>query len=308
MMPPMAADPRSPAPQPGIAPDPAEPVVRAVTTSGGTGTAVLEALEQTGTMCPYLRMADGSHRALGVSREHRCWAVEPPSTLPGETQTELCLSSSFGRCERFVAAQDRRAAGLASDHIPARLVTSPRFAIPVDPVPVVVDARTGSRDQGAATPMAAAAMRRRLPLIAAAVAVLVVGGLGLAALLGGLSGQPAPSATPLLAAAGSSTSPTTAPATAPMATPVATPAPTPGAPTPAASDGAVVVPQVDPTPTEYPTEIARMYRVKEGDTYRTLARRFGVKPRDLRALNGPLRVGDRIAIPAGPWVTDAPDE
>lgn len=302
MMPPMAADPRSPAPQPGIAPDPAEPVVRAVTTNGGTGTAVLEALEQTGTMCPYLRMADGSHRALGVSREHRCWAVEPPPSLAAATQTELCLTESFGRCDRFVAAQDRRAARLASDHIPPRLVTAPRFAIPVDPVPVVVDARAGSREQGAAVAMTDGAMRRRLPLIAAAVAIAVVGVVGLAAVLGGLGGQPGP--TPLLAAGGSSADPSVAPTTAPVATPAPTPVPTVAPPSPAGT----AMPQARPTPTQYPVEIARMYRVKEGDTYRTLAKRFGVKPRDLRALNGRIRVGERIAIPVGPWVTDAPNQ
>jgi LysM repeat protein len=55
-------------------------------------------------------------------------------------------------------------------------------------------------------------------------------------------------------------------------------------------------------------EIARTYVVKEGDTYRSLAKRFGVRPRDLRALNGPLVVGERILIPAEPWVTDAPGD
>lgn len=307
MMPPMPADPRSSAGVPGIEPGPAgADVARAVTSSASaTGTAVLDAPSETGSLCPYLRMADGSHRALGVSREHRCWAVEPPSPIPAATQTDLCLASGFGRCERYVAAQERRAADLATDHIPTRLVTAPRFAIPVDPVPVVVDARSGARDQGPVSPLTDAAMRRRLPLIAAGVGVLGVGILGLAALLGGLTGQPGP--TPPLSAVAGVASPSSPPTSPPMTTPPPTEAPTPGATVPSATDAAVV-PQADPSPTRYPTAIARMYLVKEGDTYRKLAKRFGMRPRDLRALNGPLKVGERIAIPVGPWVTDAPAE
>ena len=69
-------------------------------------------------------------------------------------------------------------------------------------------------------------------------------------------------------------------------------------------------PTATPGPTSYPVEIRRTYLVKEGDTYRTLARRFDVKPRDIRALNGggALVVGERILIPAAPWVTDAPGD
>jgi hypothetical protein len=300
----MAADPRSSAGAPGIAPEPADAdVARAVAMNGATGTAVLDALAETGSLCPYLRMADGSHRALGTSRDHRCWAVDPPATIAPAVQADLCLAS-YRRCDRYAAAQDRRAAGLATDHIPARLVTTPRFAIPIDPVPVVVDARASGRDQGAATPGAAGDMRRRLPLIAAAVAAAVVGVAGLAIVLGGLAGQPAP--TPPLAAVAGTGTPTAGATVTPVATPRPTLAPTPAGSAPVATDPAVV-PQAKPTPTEYPVEIARTYLVKEGDTYRTLAKRFGLKPRDLRALNGPLRVGERIVIPVGPWVTDAPD-
>lgn len=302
----MPADPRSPAGVPGIEPGPAGADVARAVTSSATGTAVLEPPAASASLCPYLRMADGSHRALGATREHRCWAVDPPSTLPAATQTDLCLTATFGRCERFAAARERRAAGLASDHIPSRLVTTPRFAIPVDPVPVVVDARAGARDQGPAAPMTDAAMRRRLPLVAVGLGVAGVGILGLAAVLGGLGGQPGP--TPPLLAAAATGSPTDVPTTAPVATPLPTVAATSVPSAPAATDPAVVAPQADPSPTQYPIEIARMYLVKEGDTYRKLAKRFGVKPRDLRALNGPLRVGERIAIPVGPWVTDAPDE
>ncbi len=311
MMPPMAPDTRSSAAVPAIAPEPAEAdVTRAVTTNGAPGSNVgVDVLAQTGTLCPYLRMADGTYRALGASRDHRCWAVEPPATIPAATQADLCLVVAHAGCQRYVAAQDKRTAGLATDHIPDRLVRRPRFVIPVDPVPVMVDAKPMGREQGATPLVVDDAMRRRLPFIAVGIAVAVVALIGLAALFGG-NGQPGP--TPPLAAVVGTGDPAAGATSAPAATPGSTQAATP-APTPAASTDAGVVPQGEQTATprpSYPVEIRRTYVVKEGDTYRTLARRFGVKPRDIRALNGggALVVGERILIPATPWVTDAPGD
>jgi hypothetical protein len=307
----MAPDTRSSAAVPAIAPEPAEDVARAVTTTGASAAATIDVLTQTGTLCPYLRMADGSYRALGASREHRCWAVDPPDTIPAATQADLCLVVAHAGCQRYVAAQDKRTAGLATDNIPDRLVRRPRFVIPVDPVPVMVDAKAGIREAGAAPSVVDDAMRRRLPFIAAGVAVAIVALIGLAALFGG-SGQPAP--TPPLAAVLSSGDPATAATSVPVTTPAPTPAATQQGAGPAASEGAGVVPQGDPTappePTSFPVGIRRTYVVKEGDTYRTLARRFDVKPRDIRELNGggELVVGERILIPEGPWVTDAPGD
>lgn len=308
----MAPDTRSSAAVPATAPEPVEPyVARAVTTTAPpAAVAGLDVLSQTGTLCPYLRMADGSFRALGASRDHRCWAVDPPATIPGGTQADLCLVVSHAGCQRYVAAQDKRTAGLATDHIPDRLVRRPRFVIPVDPVPVMVDAKPGGREPGAVPSVRDDAIRRRLPFIAAGVGVALVALIGLAALFGG-TGQPGP--TPPLAAVVATGDPAAgavdAPVTTPGPTPGATPTPTQDASDPAASGDAGVVPQDQPTPEpSYPVEIARTYVVKEGDTYRTLAKRFGVKPRDLRALNGELVVGKRILIPAEPWVTDAPGD
>lgn len=303
---------------PRMATDP-RPAVRALTVAPETVAAelgepvaadrpdegqVADAVVGIASICPYLRMADGSHRVNGSQREHRCWAVEPPSTIPSATQSDLCLVAAHGRCDRFSAAQARRAAGLASDHIPARLVTRPRFALAVDPVPVMVDARAGGREQGPGAPLPVGAPHGRLPMVAAAAGVLIVGGAGVVGLLGGLGNQPVP--TPPLAAVTGTAAPTDAAATVPVDRPSPTVAPTPAGSEPGPSADPVVVPQSEPTATPYPVAIARTYLVKEGDTYRALAKRFGVKPRDLRALNGPLKVGERIVIPVAPWVTDAP--
>lgn len=314
----MAADPRSPVVAPAIAPEPSTgPTQRrpgriaepedALGVSG-----IGDASGASQPACPYLRSADGTHRSSTASREHRCWAEGPPYVVATTTQGEVCLVAAHIRCERYVGARERRAAGLATDHVPDHLVVNPRFAIPVDTVPVVVDSRPGGRDP-AGSPLANGGRdRRRVGAVAAAIAALVVGGIGLVVLAGGIGGQPRPTA-PLAAMVATSPpsgqgavapDPTKGPASA------ATPAPTPDGTLPAATDAGTVLPQADPTRTpgpSYPVAIRRTYLVKEGDTYRSLARRFGLKPRDLRALNGPLKVGERILIPAEPWVTDAPD-
>ena len=47
-------------------------------------------------------------------------------------------------------------------------------------------------------------------------------------------------------------------------------------------------------------QIARRYTVKEGDTIKSIANKFGLKPRDLRAVNTigkDVVVGQRLRIP-----------
>jgi LysM repeat protein len=101
--------------------------------------------------------------------------------------------------------------------------------------------------------------------------------------------------------------------------PVSTPAPTsPPSPRPARTVAATeppatpprstpdpaVTPRPEPTATVQPTptpEIARRYTVKEGDTIKSIANKFGLKPRDLRAVNTigkEVVVGQRLRIPA----------
>src|SRR6188472_4295665 len=100
MMARMAPETRAPAAA-ATALDPGAPDVgRAVTTNGTPGMAVGgDTLPMSGTICPYLRMADGSHRTLGASRDHRCWAVEPPDSIPSATQADLCLAVSHAGCQ-----------------------------------------------------------------------------------------------------------------------------------------------------------------------------------------------------------------
>ena len=78
-------------------------------------------------ICPYLRAADGTWRSAVPAREHRCWAFEPVIELPGLTQQRLCLTQAHSGCERFLHAQERRAAALARDHIAPERVETARF-------------------------------------------------------------------------------------------------------------------------------------------------------------------------------------
>ncbi len=75
-------------------------------------------------------------------------------------------------------------------------------------------------------------------------------------------------------------------------------------PRPTASLPPDPTPTVRPTPTVQPTpspEIARRYTVKQGDTIKSIANKFGLRPRDLRAVNDigkDVEVGQRLLIPA----------
>ena len=63
-------------------------------------------------------------------------------------------------------------------------------------------------------------------------------------------------------------------------------------------------PRPDPAAGAQPTpspEIVRRYTVKAGDTVKSIASKFGIKPRDLRAVNDigeQVEVGQRLRIPA----------
>jgi LysM repeat protein len=250
-------------------------------------------------VCRYLRAADGSHRTVAASREHRCWAVEPPSTIPSNTQQELCLLAAHTACERYQAVQARRAAALASDQIPAVLLEAPRFAPPVSTVPVAVDARAGGREVGTGEDR-----RWRLPTVLVGVGVALVVVVAFVALFGGgafLGADPTPTAPAIAGGA------TDQPDGTPRPTVRPTPIPTTASPTsPTTSSPPATVVPVTPTPVPSFT-LRRRYTVKENDTWRTVARKFGLKPRDLRAINpisGQLEPGTVILIPTGPVITD----
>ena len=247
------------------------------------------------------------------TREHRCWAVEPPAGLPTATQQELCLTDAHGGCERFLRLRDQRTAALAEDHIEVSRLQSARFGPFVSTIPVAVDSRPSGSEHGAVP----RTTRRRIPALLVGGGVVLVGVVALAVILGGgrLPGvavlaplsspgatdapvaresavplpTPTPAATQLVIAV-----PTPAVTTAPQAPDATGAAGTPSPATPGPGSSAAT----QPTPTP---EIARKYTVKEGDTIKSIANKFGIKPRDLRAVNDigeEVVVGQRLLIPA----------
>ncbi|MCY7418926.1 MAG: LysM peptidoglycan-binding domain-containing protein [Chloroflexi bacterium] len=260
------------------------------------------------SICPLLRAADGSWRSAVPTKEHRCWAGEPPSPLPTATQQELCLTSAHGGCERYLNNKDRRAAALAQDDIEIGRLETARFGPFVSPVPVAVDARPPRPDHRVRSVVG----RRRIPGMIIGGGVVLVGVVALAAILGGsrlpgvaalpsptvaVTGAPEGQVTPVPAATADVPEPMIArtPALTPGPTPAASVAP--GASTPAASDAPVPTAATRPTPTP---DIARKYTVKQGDTIKSIARKFGLRPRDLRNVNTigkDVVVGQRLRIP-----------
>ena len=78
----------------------------------------------------------------------------------------------------------------------------------------------------------------------------------------------------------------------------ASPGPATTTPEPVASPGPEPTATVRPTPA---VPIARRYTVKQGDTLKSIANKFGLRPRDLRAVNNigkEVVVGQRLRIPA----------
>jgi LysM repeat protein len=278
-------------------------------------------------------------------RDHRCWAVQPPSVLPMATQQELCLSDTHAGCERFLRSREQRLSALAGDQIEIERLESARFGPFISPMPVAVDPRPAPGESGGGS----RTTRRRIPGLIVAGGVVLVGIVALAAILGGgrLPGIAVASATPVPGVASApAVSPvvpprptavatSTAAATVPM-TPAQTTQPTPTAPAPTATaagpsageptatrPGATAptattpalteAPTTRPRPTSRPTPsvpIARRYTVKQGDTVKSIANKFGLKPRDIRAVNdigSDVVPGQRLLIPAGPVPTPAVD-
>lgn len=266
-------------------------------------------------ICPYLRAADATWRSAIPTREHRCWAVTPASTLPSATQQELCLTPAHRGCERFLHSQGARADALARDEIMVERLAHARFGALVSAVPVAVDPRPAAADQGQG---ANRARRRRIPAMVIGGGVILVGAAVLAAFLGGgrIPGFAVASATPPPVVSAPPIRPTTDPSVVAVATPASTPMPTHSA-TIGPTQAATALPTPDGTQTPVATDrpvatstprislppgvrIARRYTVKDGDTVKSIANKFGLKPRELRAVNrigADVVPGQQLLIP-----------
>jgi LysM repeat protein len=226
-------------------------------------------------ICPYVRSADGTWRAATPVRDHRCFAMDPATEIPFLTQQRLCLTSEHAGCERFAHAQERRVAALARDRIAPERVEAARFGPFASGVPLAVEPQRPDEDATAAIGSASPPRRMRLVAFGGAGALGAV--LLLAVLLTGAARPEVP---------------------VPSPSPTGVAAPPTSSPTPRRS--------ASPRPESTPGGVRR-YRVKEGDTLRSIARQFNLTVRELRALNpdldaaikqrDPLEAGTTLMVP-----------
>ncbi len=78
----------------------------------GTGHAVATTVGQWADICPYLRDASGTWRAVRPTGEHRCTAVTPPLPLRAERQRRFCMGADHLECPTYLAAREVRARSL----------------------------------------------------------------------------------------------------------------------------------------------------------------------------------------------------
>lgn len=241
-------------------------------------------------VCPHLVAENGGWRAASPLREHRCTAVRPPAPVSQDTQRRLCLAERHVTCPHFVAALQRRAAGLATDGIPSQHLDSFRLPPAGGVVPLALERPSGiSRAAPGIGPHTRVMLRRvALPLgLVAVVAAIVVAA---AAQSGGRTSD-RPSTIP-----GGLASPSVAPTPGATTPPSATSLAGDTGARPSASAPA----QVSPRPTSGASQ--RTYRVKRGDSLSRIAKRFGTTVAAIKALNGiadppRIRLGQTLRIP-----------
>jgi LysM repeat protein len=223
----------------------------------------------------------------GVDAAHRCHAEDPPAALTRLEQSQLCLTASHGRCERylgFVAGSRGAVPGtlpIGDGFVSTRMLLTP------------TPAWRGIAGRASRAP--------RGPLIVAGGAVLALG-VGAAAVAGGIVTLQGPDPT-------SSASQAAVPSATPPPTP--SPRPTP-APTVELTPSPTAVPTPDPTavPTPAPTPVSTpappppqtTYVVQEGDTLAEIADAFGSTVAAIQEANGiddpnEIVIGQVLVIP-----------
>jgi hypothetical protein len=273
-------EPGGPEPEPGS--EPSSPVGSVGDGSVGSPSTDQEA-DWLDRICPYLLSRDGTHRSSQPDIDHRCTAVDPPSSLPVAFQERFCLSERHVRCEMYKVAQSARSAALDQQGIPADQVRTARFKPSVRSVPLALGPASG------ASPTSETGSRRPLVIGLVAVGILVVGLILVAMLLGG-GGKPAPDASPTPIAVGSAS---------PPASPVDRPSVAPSQPAVSRAPSAV---PASGRPDAGGTRIE--YEVQEGEALIAIAERFGTSRRDILRANPDLagkkpytQPGDVIIVP-----------
>jgi len=82
-------------------------------TVGASARVVSPGDSQWAALCPYLRDASGTWRAVRSTGLHRCTAITPPPPLRAEQQRRLCLGVGHLECPTYLAAREMRTRAFA---------------------------------------------------------------------------------------------------------------------------------------------------------------------------------------------------
>jgi LysM repeat protein len=231
--------------------------------------------------CPFLASAAGGWRLDVPSREHRCGAFSPSTSLSPEKQARLCLTPAHTICATYlasVAARESRLGGPSHDR-------ATRWGLAR--TTAVIQEPSGLRSWLVAQLLD----RRRWPAIPA---VLLVTTLFTLALSGFRAGVPASNVA--TASPGRPSTPSSR-ATPAQATPVPSTEPTGTSQPPAIPTATAAA-----TPRVQPSASFRIYRVRSGDSLSGIAGEFDTTVNAIVALNnlsdpGRLSVGQTLLIP-----------
>jgi LysM repeat protein len=229
--------------------------------------------------CPFLIAVTGDWQLALPSREHRCAAFAPMTSLALDKQVRLCLTPTYTTCATYQASLAASEARTGRAGVPDRVG---RWAL-ARTTPLIED--TG----GVRTRLIGALSDRRtwpvLPVILLAAVLVALGASGLR------DGQP-------VTALASPTPRTTLAPTSPAGVVLASLEPS-VAPSLEPTLAPSTAPSVGPSPTP---AFRTTYRVKSGDTLSAIAAKFKTTVSAIVALNGitdsaSLKVGQLLKIP-----------
>lgn len=246
-------------------------------------------------VCPFLIADDGGWRSVQPTRDHRCGATQPPSLLAVSKQRELCLTPAHHACVTHGAARDLEhvSGGVeARDDQDGFWPATRGTVLALEPARSRIGVLPGS-------PGRAGGQAMLVGLMVLAFLVLVIartsptstsdgpGSSNPAVVASDAPGAEASGSGSAVASASATTPPTSSATTTVVPSPMSTPAPT-------------TAPSARPGASSLPAGATR-YRVKANDTLGSIAARFNVTVKKLKAANGltdnVIRVGQVLVIP-----------
>jgi LysM repeat protein len=237
-----------------------------------------------GGVCPFLIASTGDWRLAGPTREHRCAAFVPLTSLSLEKQARLCLRVAHVTCATYIASVAARAerAGPGSGEPLERVG---RWGL-ARTAPLIED--TGGMR---GTLITMIADRRTWPAIPAVLLVATLLAVGISGIRNDGQAAALESPTPFQSSPGPESTDGTE--STPRETMTAS-----GAPSNPPSETPSVAPTVAPTP----SAAYRIYTVQSGDTLAGIASKFHVSLSELEKLNSisnarQLHIGQKLKIP-----------